>query len=151
MTKAMKPMVYCTNRSVEDLVLFDDTPDRADFLSRLVWITESNISYIYGVVLERDRYHLLLGEHGYSTPSRIAGQVAIGYARAYNLRHSRIGQVFCRRKHTLAVSDPETLQQLETGVFSVPRDPSVTVFYDGGRQVLPLILAYLKESGTLPQ
>lgn len=135
---------YCTNRSIEGEQLFETVSDRIDFLERLEWLCGCNMIDIFGISLYHNSYHLLLNEGPGTPPVRIASQLAIGYARGYNLRHGRRGQLFRREKQVSAIDSPKQLLSLVEDYFRIKNGQRLLLYSNGGH-ITQKIREYLEK------
>ena len=87
---------HVMGRGIEARDIFDEIPDRKDFLDRLGTIIEESQTQCYAWSIMPNHFHLLL-ETGQTPLATVMRKLMTGYAVSYNLRHHRKGHVFQNR------------------------------------------------------
>jgi len=98
-------------RGIERRAIFRDDRDRADFLTRLAAMAETQAVTVYAWALLPNHLHLLV-RTGRRPLARTMGSLLAGYAGAFNRRHHRHGHLFQNRYKSIVVEEASYLREL---------------------------------------
>jgi putative transposase len=98
-------------RGIERRQIFRDDRDRSDFIDRMDMLAAESDTTCFAWALIPNHVHMLL-RTGPVPLSRVMSRLNTGYARAFNIRHQRVGYLFQGRYKSILVEDDVYLRVL---------------------------------------
>lgn len=100
------------NRGLNKQKIFHFLADYVRFVEKISELVSDRLFSVHAYCLMPNHFHLLLEQSGEASLSHSVGRLSNSYARYFNLRHTRKGQLFEGRFKAKKIENDEYLLQL---------------------------------------